>query len=476
MVEGPARLEYPRGPVKQDSIDVKRARIKELHLPNDAGTMTEITSTADDLNNLNLTTRKFTVYSAGALAKGDLLHITGYNVANSCFTVEKADADTSGKQAQLVASTVNGGSETSLASDIEELTGLNTNAGEVGDPVYLDAATAGSWTLTGPTGADQIQQIVGRIKVKSATVGKIVFNTVKIERVKVGTSGLQDSSVTSAKIAPGTVVMSDMGPDVPRKFTVYSVGALAIGELLHISSYDFTTDTFIVEKADADTSGKPAQLVASSVNAGTTTSEARDILELTTLNTDAGNVGDPVYLDGVTAGNWTLTGPTGADQLKQIVGRIKVKSATVGKIVFNVVKSELVSIGASALQPLGVTIPKLEAALLKGVSTFTMSFETGEQTTSRIYFPQKVTINKIRGIVMKAIAASDNGTVTCGNSTGASASGVLTAVASDALNVEYSASPTTNNVVLADGYYYLTSAKSTAGGKVLVSLEWTRTA
>jgi hypothetical protein len=138
-------------------------------------------------------------------------------------------------------------------------------------------------------------------------------------------------------------------------------------------------------------------------------------------------------------------------------------------------KTERVAIGTSGLQPLGVTIPKLEAALLKGVSTFKMSFETGEQTTSRIYFPQKVTINKIRGIVMKAIAGSDNGTITCGNSSGASASGVLTAVAADALNVEYSASPTTNNVVLADGYYYLTSAKSTAGGKVLVSLEWTRT-
>jgi len=121
-------------------------------------------------------------------------------------------------------------------------------------------------------------------------------------------------------------------------------------------------------------------------------------------------------------------------------------------------------------------IAHLEAALLKGVSTFTMSFETNEQTTTRIYFPMKVTINKIRGIVMKAIAASDNGTITCGNSTGASTAGVVTATASDALNVEYSVSPSTNNVVLADGYYYLTSAKSTAGGKVLISLEWTRTA
>ena len=121
-------------------------------------------------------------------------------------------------------------------------------------------------------------------------------------------------------------------------------------------------------------------------------------------------------------------------------------------------------------------IAHLEDALLKGCTTVPMSFESGEQTTTKIYFPMKVTINKIRGIVMKAISDNGDGTITCGNSTGASDNGVITAKASDALNTEYLVSPTTNNVVLADGYYYLTSAKSTAGGKVLVSLEWTITA
>ena len=131
---------------------------------------------------------------------------------------------------------------------------------------------------------------------------------------------------------------------------------------------------------------------------------------------------------------------------------------------------------ASGVLTVAAKIAHLEAALLKGVTTVPMSFEANEQTTTKIYFPMKVTINKIRGIVMKVIAGTDNGTVTCGNLTGASDSGVLTVIKSAALNTEYSASPTTNNVVLGDGYYYLTSAKSTAGGKVLVSLEWTITA
>ena len=110
----------------------------------------------------------------------------------------------------------------------------------------------------------------------------------------------------------------------------------------------------------------------------------------------------------------------------------------------------------------------------KGIVTLLMSFAAAEQTTTKIYFTSACTINRIRGIVMVAIAATDNGTITCGNSVGASATGVVTATASDALNTEYGVSPTTNNTVAADSYYYLTSAKTTVGGKVLVTLEYTK--
>lgn len=110
----------------------------------------------------------------------------------------------------------------------------------------------------------------------------------------------------------------------------------------------------------------------------------------------------------------------------------------------------------------------------KGIVTVLMSFETGEQTTTKLYFTSAVTINKIRGIVMKALGAVDTGTITCGNATGASANGVITGAISAELNVEYAVSPTTNNTVAADGYYSLTSAKTTAGGRMLVTLEYTK--
>lgn len=112
--------------------------------------------------------------------------------------------------------------------------------------------------------------------------------------------------------------------------------------------------------------------------------------------------------------------------------------------------------------------------LNQGVRDVLLSFETGEQTATKVYFPFPVKILKIRGIVMKAIAATNNGTITGANADGNSSSGVITATASDPLNTEYSVSPTTNNSVGRDSYYKLTSAKSTAGGKILVSLEYER--
>lgn len=132
--------------------------------------------------------------------------------------------------------------------------------------------------------------------------------------------------------------------------------------------------------------------------------------------------------------------------------------------------------GATSIGANKVTLGKLAAALLKGINTFAMSFETDEQTTTKIYFPFKVTINKIRSIVMKALSATNAGTITGANVTGNSTNGVVTVATSATLNEEDSASPTTNKIVAAGSYYQLTTAKATAGGKVLVTLEYTRTA
>lgn len=109
---------------------------------------------------------------------------------------------------------------------------------------------------------------------------------------------------------------------------------------------------------------------------------------------------------------------------------------------------------------------------LKGVREVPMSFETGEAGAVRLYFPYPVTITKIRTSVTKALAATDAGTITGANATGASTGGVATHAASAAIGDPQTATPTTNTTVATDSYYQLTSAKTTAGGKVLASVEY----
>ena len=85
-----------------------------------------------------------------------------------------------------------------------------------------------------------------------------------------------------------------------------------------------------------------------------------------------------------------------------------------------------------------------------------------------------VTITKINSYVTKAIAGSNNATITGANADGASSGGVVTHTASDAIGTvgDGPKAPTTNVNVAAGSYYQLTSAKSTAGGKALVTLEY----
>ena len=184
------------------------------------------------------------------------------------------------------------------------------------------------------------------------------------------------------------IIGGNLADGAYRKYTVYSAVALTAGQLLHISSYNAANGVFVVEKADAD-AGKPAQLVAAEANAGSTISEARDIYTLTGQNTNAATVGDPVY-GSVTAGGWSLSAPAVADSQAWIVGRVSVKSTTVGEIVFDLARKELAVIGTSSLQNDAVTGPKLAVGALK-YSGFTGKNLAGACTLTGAKVGDKVT-------------------------------------------------------------------------------------
>lgn len=102
-----------------------------------------------------------------------------------------------------------------------------------------------------------------------------------------------------------------------------------------------------------------------------------------------------------------------------------------------------------------------------------VSFETGEIGSVDLFFNQEVKITKVRSIVTKALAATNAGTVTPKNNAGTTMTGgVLTHAASAILGDAQVGPITANNVIKSGEKMTLTTAKATAGGKLLVSVEY----
>ena len=117
------------------------------------------------------------VIAGEAISKGDLVYPDGYDATSGKIKVKKADADAANpaKCAWFVAPAAIESAAAGIVVGAYELTGQNTNSGNIGDPVYLSDTTAGAWALAAPaTAGDYIQQ-VGVVTAKSATVGKVLL-------------------------------------------------------------------------------------------------------------------------------------------------------------------------------------------------------------------------------------------------------------------------------------------------------------
>ena len=113
---------------------------------------------------------------------------------------------------------------------------------------------------------------------------------------------------------------------------------------------------------------------------------------------------------------------------------------------------------------------------ISDVITLDVSFETGELGDFKISIPYACTVTEIYTYAYKAIAATDNGTIVPKNNGGTTmTAGTITFTASDARGTAYTSSPSANNTFSAGELLTLTTAKTTAGGKVLVSIKVTRT-
>jgi len=110
------------------------------------------------------------------------------------------------------------------------------------------------------------------------------------------------------------------------------------------------------------------------------------------------------------------------------------------------------------------------------VITCQVSFETGELGDFKITLPYACTVTGIYAYAIKAIAATDNATIVPKNNAGTTmTSGTITFTASDPRGTAYTSTPSASNTFTAGQILTLTTAKTTAGGKVLVSVTVTRT-
>jgi hypothetical protein len=132
--------------------------------------------------------------TGGTLTKGTLVSVTGYSGG---YLITKADAD-AGVRATHVLSADILDTASGSAYAVTVVTGIDTSAGSVGDPLYL-SATAGAFTVTAPTEADQMVQKVGVIVTSHASTGSALFFPSTPQGDKIGTTQIKDASVTRAK-------------------------------------------------------------------------------------------------------------------------------------------------------------------------------------------------------------------------------------------------------------------------------------
>jgi len=153
----------------------------------------------------------------------------------------------------------------------------------------------------------------------------------------------------SGDIKPRAVLPEHLGLDVENAFA----GVLAVGTLVYVSGVNTTSGVSQVSKASA-TGLTPSNIATYVVLEAIPQSGYGKVTRAATLiNVDTSLyalAGDVVYLSG-TAGASTPTDPSslGGGAVRQRVGYVKVKSATVGEIVYDLVSNNVTKVSLTML-------------------------------------------------------------------------------------------------------------------------------
>jgi len=299
--------------------------------------------------------------TGGTLTIGTLVNLSSFNTTLG-VRMTKADADAGIRATHVVLDAITNNTAGVVYPVGTALT-VNTGGRTIGDLVYVDSTTAGGFTFTAPTGADQMVQIVGIVKVVDAATGEIVFFPGSAHVTKLATSMIQDQAVNANKLDSGMFLSGGgilkNGSNLQEGITIYNNtgGTLNPGELVNLSGFT-GTDGIVVTKADADAGIEATHVVFSSIN-NLSSGAVVPLGAISNLNTGGRTIGDLVYVDATTAGAFTFTAPTGADQMVQVIGIVKTVDAGTGQIQFFPGLSRMTKIPTSHLQDLAVSTAKL---------------------------------------------------------------------------------------------------------------------
>lgn len=266
--------------------------------------------------------------TGGALTKGTLVYLSGFDATTGRWKVSKAIAGLNGVVAHYATSVLTADvaiGNSCTARPAAKVTGLNTSGKTVGDAVYLDPATAGGYTYSNPMISSQLVGIVSKV---DATDGAIEFDLPYLgSHVNSNAEGGLCSSA-SVTLTAAQVIASKVTPItvIPAPGAGYVIELVAGGAYLSYGSAAFTQSgaaNEILQLCYKDTTGaKTSEVVPFTGFLAATASTAVGIEKISTgapvAKTDSDN--QPVVI--ATFGTGAFSGGTGSTVRIRVMYRV----------------------------------------------------------------------------------------------------------------------------------------------------------
>jgi hypothetical protein len=349
---------------------------------------------------------------------------TGYEVyleANSFYTTTETSnivdkAVTLNKMADLARGFVIVGNSSTRPTALDAKTSGRILLGDGTD--LLSVALSGDATLSGAGALTIANDAIDNNKLANITRGSI----------KVG--GASNAPTDLDAKTNGYILIGD-GTDlksvaVSGDITITSAGVVTIA-------------------TDGVTNAKLANMVEGTVKVGGASNAPTDL--------DNSASGAIIIGNGTGVGSYALTGAVTLSSLG--VTALSNNAVTTAKVLDD-----------------NITTAKLDANSKYKTIYIEVSFETGELGVFPIKTDFGGTVVSMYAYATKAIAGTDNGTIVLKNNAGTTmTTGTITYTASDARGTQYTVAPSANNTFATEQTLTVTTAKTTAGGKVLLAIK-----